>query len=169
MKIHYKILFSLIILLILAAGIGLIIHQTTYPSIPVNESDTSTTVVHIEFPFMDDVVVGDITLRLAPYYGAKQEGAKATPVFGCSPEKYYSAIAYDPAQDQMYEKLFGVFDAMQTNDPPLLLTPVKTAEQIQEAADLAESVWTKHYTSLISSAQVAYMIEKFQSVPAITE
>ena len=111
MKIHYKILFSLIILLILAAGIGLIIHQTTYPSIPVNESDTSTTVVHIEFPFMDDVVVGDITLRLAPYYGAKQEGAKATPVFGCSPEKYYSAIAYDPAQDQMYEKLFGVFDA----------------------------------------------------------
>ncbi len=58
---------------------------------------------------------------------------------------------------------------MQTNDPPLLLTPVKTAEQIQEAADLAESVWTKHYTSLISSAQVAYMIEKFQSVPAITE
>jgi hypothetical protein len=111
MKIHYKILFSLIILLILAAGIGLAVDQTTYPTIPVNESDTSTTVVHIEFPFMDDVVVGDITIGLAPYYGAKQEGVKAIPLFGCSPEKYYSAIAYDPAQDQMYEKLFGLFDA----------------------------------------------------------
>lgn len=111
MKIHYKILFSLLILLILAAGIGLAVHQTTYPTIPVNESDTSTTVVHIEFPFMDDVVAGDIILRLAPYYGAKQEGVKAAPLFGCSPERYYSAIAYDPAQDQMYEKLFGVFDA----------------------------------------------------------
>ncbi len=110
MKIHYKILFSLIILLILAAGIGLAVHQTTYPTIPVNESDTSTTVVHIEFPFMDDVVVGDIILRLAPYYGAKMEGVKAAPLFGCSPEKYYSAIAYDPAQNEMYEKLFALFD-----------------------------------------------------------
>ncbi len=110
MKIHYKILFSLIILLILAAGIGLIVHQTTYPSIPVNESNNSTTVVHIEFPFMDDVVAGDITLRLAPYNGAKMKGIKAVPLFGCSPERYYSAIAYDPAQDQMYENLFGLFD-----------------------------------------------------------
>lgn len=58
---------------------------------------------------------------------------------------------------------------MQINDPPLLLTPVQTAEQIQEAADLAETIWIEHYTSLIGSAQVAYMIEKFQSVPAITE
>ena len=58
---------------------------------------------------------------------------------------------------------------MQISDPPLLLTPVRTAEQIQEIADLAESVWTEHYTSLIGSAQVAYMIKKFQSIPAITE
>ncbi len=58
---------------------------------------------------------------------------------------------------------------MQISDPPLLLTPVQTAEQIQEAADLAETIWTEHYTSLIGSAQVAYMIKKFQSVPAITE
>lgn len=111
MKIHYKILFSLLILLILTAGIGLIVHQCTYPTIPVNESNTSTTVVHIEFPFMDDVVVGDITLRLAPYNGAKMEGVKATPLFGCSPERYYSAITYDAALDQMYKKLFGIFDA----------------------------------------------------------
>lgn len=58
---------------------------------------------------------------------------------------------------------------MQTSDPLLLLAPVRTAEEIQVVADLAESVWTEHYTSLIGAAQVAYMIEKFQSVPAITE
>ena len=58
---------------------------------------------------------------------------------------------------------------MQTSDPPLLLTPVQTAEEIQVVADLAENVWTEHYTPLIGAAQVAYMIEKFQSVPAITE
>nr|WP_319378062.1 GNAT family N-acetyltransferase [uncultured Methanocorpusculum sp.] len=58
---------------------------------------------------------------------------------------------------------------MQTSDPRILLTPVRTAGEIQEVADLAEKVWTEHYTSLIGSAQVAYMIEKFQSVPAITE
>ncbi|MDO9522807.1 MAG: GNAT family N-acetyltransferase [Methanocorpusculum sp.] len=58
---------------------------------------------------------------------------------------------------------------MQISDPPLLLTPVQTAEQIQEVAELAETIWTEHYTSLIGSAQVSYMIEKFQSAPAITE
>jgi RimJ/RimL family protein N-acetyltransferase len=58
---------------------------------------------------------------------------------------------------------------MQTSDPLLLLTPVRTAEEIQEVAGLAEKVWTEHYTSLIGSGQVTYMIEKFQSVPAITE
>lgn len=58
---------------------------------------------------------------------------------------------------------------MQISDPPLLLAPVQIAEQIQEVADLAETIWTEHYPPLIGLAQVAYMIEKFQSVPAITE
>ncbi|MEA5037533.1 hypothetical protein SDC9_32817 [bioreactor metagenome] len=73
---------------------------------------------------------------------------------------------------------------MQTSDPspslspsdcpvsrssqPFLLTPVRTPAQIRETADLAEIIWTEHYTPLIGAAQVAYMIEKFQSVPAIT-
>ena len=58
---------------------------------------------------------------------------------------------------------------MQTSDPPLLLTPVRTAEEIRVVADLAENVWTEHYTPLIGAAQVAYMMEKFQCVSAITE
>ena len=111
MRIPNKILFSLIVLLILAAGIGLAVHQTAYPSIPVNGSNTSTTTVHLDFPFMEDRVTGDITLDLAPYYGAKSAGSKSMPLFGCSPERYYSAIAYDPAQDEMYAELLGFFDA----------------------------------------------------------
>ncbi len=58
---------------------------------------------------------------------------------------------------------------MQTSDPRILLTPIRTAEEIRVVADLAENVWIEHYTPLIGAAQVAYMIEKFQSVPAITE
>lgn len=111
MKIPRILLFSLVILLILAAGIGLAVDQNRYPEIPVNLSDTSTTVVRIDFPFMNDTVLAEITLDLAPYYGAKTEGVKVTPLIGCLPERYYSAIAYDPAQNQMYAELFRVFDA----------------------------------------------------------
>ncbi|MCK9314144.1 MAG: hypothetical protein M0P20_08870 [Methanocorpusculum sp.] len=113
MNIPNKIVIFLIIFFVLISFIlvsSALIHNT-YPEIPVNESDTSTTVVHIEFPFMDDVVTGDITLGLAPYYGAKTEVAKAAPLFYCSPDRYYSAFAYDPAQDEMYENLFRVFDS----------------------------------------------------------
>ncbi len=111
MKIPRILLFSLVILLILAAGIGLAVDQNRYPEIPVNLSDTSTTVVHIEFPFMNDTVRAEITLNLAPYYGAKTEGVKVTPLIGCLPERYYSAIVNDPAQDEMYAELLGFFDA----------------------------------------------------------
>ena len=112
MKIPNKTQFFVIIffLLITIILISCALIYNTYPEIRVNESNVSTTVVHIEFPFMDDVVWGNITLGLAPYYGAKKEGVKATPLFGCSPERYYSAIAYDPAQNEMYETLFGFFD-----------------------------------------------------------
>ncbi|MEA5087126.1 MAG: GNAT family N-acetyltransferase [Methanocorpusculum sp.] len=51
---------------------------------------------------------------------------------------------------------------------PFLLEPVRTPEQIKKTAELAEIIWTEHYTPLIGAAQVAYMIEKFQSVSAVT-
>jgi GNAT superfamily N-acetyltransferase len=36
-------------------------------------------------------------------------------------------------------------------------------------ADLANVIWTEHYTSIIGEQQVAYMLEKFQSAKAIEE
>ncbi|TCM96409.1 ribosomal protein S18 acetylase RimI-like enzyme [Paenibacillus sp. BK033] len=45
---------------------------------------------------------------------------------------------------------------------------VHTAEQIAEVARLAEQIWREHYVSIITIEQIDYMIEKFQSVSAIT-
>ena len=36
-------------------------------------------------------------------------------------------------------------------------------------ADLANTIWTEHYTPIIGAQQVAYMLKKFQSVSAIQD
>ena len=41
--------------------------------------------------------------------------------------------------------------------------------QIKEIADLAEIIWHEHFTPIIGEAQVDYMVEKFQSYPALKE
>ncbi len=84
--------------------------QYTGPAIHADSSDTSTTVVEIEFPFRNEIVSGEITLHLSPYKGTKAEGAKSIPLFGYSQQQYYAAIANDPAQDEMYAQLFTFFD-----------------------------------------------------------
>ncbi len=47
--------------------------------------------------------------------------------------------------------------------------PVKTSSKIEELCAMAEEIWHEHFTPIIGAAQVEYMVEKFQSVPAITE
>ncbi len=44
---------------------------------------------------------------------------------------------------------------------------VRTKEQIAETAVLAEEIWTQHFTPIIGSGQVKYMLDKFQSTEAI--
>lgn len=51
----------------------------------------------------------------------------------------------------------------------LKFTHVNTAQQIAEVARLAAEIWREHYVSIISIEQIDYMIDKFQSVPAITD
>ncbi len=53
--------------------------------------------------------------------------------------------------------------------PPLSIRAVTTAEEIATVAELAQAIWTLHFTPLIGAAQVAYMLEHFQSVPALTQ
>ena len=46
---------------------------------------------------------------------------------------------------------------------------VKSASEIEITAQLANKIWNQHYIPIIGQAQVDYMVDKFQSVPAITE
>ena len=44
---------------------------------------------------------------------------------------------------------------------------VHDLDAIGEVVKLADAIWRKHYTSIIGEDQVNYMLEKFQSAPAI--
>lgn len=43
----------------------------------------------------------------------------------------------------------------------------KTDGDIQTIATIAEEIWHQHFTPIIGEAQVNYMVEKFQSYPAL--
>ena len=45
--------------------------------------------------------------------------------------------------------------------------PVLTAEEEQTLAALAHTIWHEYFPAIIGEAQTAYMVEKFQSLPAI--
>jgi len=47
------------------------------------------------------------------------------------------------------------------------ITPVKTDNAIKEISILAEEIWHQHFTPIIGKEQVIYMVDKFQSFPAI--
>lgn len=44
----------------------------------------------------------------------------------------------------------------------------KTDEEIKNVAVLANEIWHQHFIPIIGEAQVDYMVEKFQSYPAIS-
>ena len=49
----------------------------------------------------------------------------------------------------------------------ITLVPVTTPTQIETVAELAEKIWSEHYAELLGPAQICYMVEKFQSAPAV--
>ncbi len=51
---------------------------------------------------------------------------------------------------------------------PTHFIPVTTHPQIEDVATLAQQIWQQHFTPIIGSAQVAYMLDKFQSTKAIS-
>jgi N-acetylglutamate synthase-like GNAT family acetyltransferase len=54
------------------------------------------------------------------------------------------------------------------NDNIPTFVPVESEAQIKEVAALATAIWHEHFVSIISLEQIDYMVEKFQSAPAIT-
>lgn len=49
------------------------------------------------------------------------------------------------------------------------MVEVKSEEQIKSVASMAEEIWHEWFPSIISEGQINYMLDKFQSVNAITE
>ena len=47
--------------------------------------------------------------------------------------------------------------------------PAESDSEIQDIAMLAEEIWHEHFTDIIGKEQVDYMVEKFQSFPALKE
>ncbi len=50
-----------------------------------------------------------------------------------------------------------------------MMINVATAEQRAAVAKVGKQIWEQHYTPIIGEAQVAYMLEKFQSAEAIAQ
>ncbi|WP_240420645.1 GNAT family N-acetyltransferase [Paenibacillus periandrae] len=50
----------------------------------------------------------------------------------------------------------------------LVFTKVETEEAIAVLAQMAEEIWNEYFVTVISNEQIDYMLEKFQSVQAIT-
>lgn len=50
----------------------------------------------------------------------------------------------------------------------LSFVPVQEDSQVKELAGLAHEIWNQHFVPIIGQGQVDYMIEKFQSYPAMT-
>ena len=51
----------------------------------------------------------------------------------------------------------------------LTFQPVTSPEGVKELSSLAEEIWREHFTPILPEGQVDYMLEKFQSVPAMTK
>lgn len=45
--------------------------------------------------------------------------------------------------------------------------PVKTNEDIEEISKLADDIWNEYYCSILTTAQIEYMLKNFQSPEAI--
>lgn len=52
-------------------------------------------------------------------------------------------------------------------DGNIILKPVVTREDAELTASLAGKIWTEHYTPIIGSEQVEYMLDRFQSADRI--
>ena len=46
---------------------------------------------------------------------------------------------------------------------------VQTEEEIRQLASIADEVWHQHFSSILSSEQIDYMLDKFQSEHAMTK
>lgn len=51
----------------------------------------------------------------------------------------------------------------------LAFVMVETEEQINKVAALATEIWHQHFITILTPEQIDYMVDKFQSAPAMTD
>lgn len=51
----------------------------------------------------------------------------------------------------------------------LTLAKIETKQEIASLAELASDIWHEYFVGMISNEQIDYMVEKFQSYPALTD
>lgn len=51
----------------------------------------------------------------------------------------------------------------------LIFNGVNKEEEIVEIARMADEIWHEYYISILTVEQINYMVDKFQSIPAITD
>ena len=49
----------------------------------------------------------------------------------------------------------------------LTMHEARTNEEIARVAQLADAIWHQHYADILSAEQIDYMVDKFQSAPAL--
>lgn len=49
----------------------------------------------------------------------------------------------------------------------LTFEKITSDDQIRQTAEIANEIWHQHFSSILSTEQIDYMVEKFQSYPAL--
>lgn len=49
------------------------------------------------------------------------------------------------------------------------MVPVQSEDEVRLLSQMADEVWHQHFASILSAEQIDYMVEKFQSYPAMTK
>lgn len=51
----------------------------------------------------------------------------------------------------------------------VIFSSIKSKEEVECLAKLADEIWHEYFTKILTLSQIDYMVEKFQSVPAIMD
>lgn len=58
---------------------------------------------------------------------------------------------------------------LEDSDMQLTLAKIETEQELASLAELASDIWHEYFVGIISNEQIDYMVEKFQSFPALAD
>ena len=79
----------------------------------------------------------------------------------------YITLLYNIIRNTIYPEINIYKEKGNEYMSPVKIIPARTDGDIQTIASIADEIWHQHFTPIIGEAQVTYMVEKFQSYPAL--